>query len=201
MDRHDRGLMTDNELDQAFEPLDAGDAPKEVKACPWFFTDLDTLTRFFDLPEPPAISLRTNRIVTVVYGFGDASGSELGATFTNGTGFSYRVGVWGSSDAAESSNWKEFTNIVDSLEDEAEAGHLQDSEVFMFADNATVEACAEKRSSASPKLLELVVRLQLLASKTGIKLRIFHVSGTRMIAQGTECPEGSWPLVLWMGNQ
>ena len=187
MNRHDRGLMSDIELDQALDPSDAASAPKMVQVCTRFPTDLSTLSRFFDLPDLPAVSIRTKNIITVVYGFGDASGSGLGATFTNGTGFSYRVGVWGPDDAVESSNWKEFTNIVDSsLEDEASSGNLQDSEVFMFTDNATVEACAEKGTSSSPKLLELVVRLRLLSSKVGIKMHIFHVSGTRMIAQGTD---------------
>jgi hypothetical protein len=71
-------------------------------------------------------------------GFGDASGTGLGATFTCGTGFTFRIGVWGSLEKDESSNWKEFTNVVESLEEEAEAGRLEDSEVFMFTDNATV---------------------------------------------------------------
>jgi hypothetical protein len=122
----------------------------------------------------------------VVYGFGDASGSGLGATFTKGNGFSYRVGVWGSDDQQESSNWKEFTNIVDSLEDEAKSGGLDNCEVFMFTDNSTVESCTDRGTSSSPKLLELVVGLRLLASRTGIKLHVFHIAGTRMIAQGTD---------------
>ena len=186
MDRHDRGLLSDNELDQALEPSDAAIAPNFVKACSRFEADLNTLSRFFDLPDPPVVGIRTKKIITVVYGFGDASGSGLGATFTNGTGFSYRVGVWGPDDAVESSNWKEFTNVVESLEEEAAIGNLCDSEVFMFTDNATVEACADKGTSSSPKLLDLVVRLRLMSSKAGIKLHIFHVSGTRMIAQGTD---------------
>ena len=34
MDRHDRGLMSDDELDQALEPSDSVQAPGEVKICP-----------------------------------------------------------------------------------------------------------------------------------------------------------------------
>ena len=89
MDRHDRGLMSDNELDQALEPSDSAIAPNTVEACSRFESDLNTLTRFFHLPDPPVVSIRTKHIITVVYSFGDASGSGLGATFTNGTGFSY----------------------------------------------------------------------------------------------------------------
>jgi hypothetical protein len=138
------------------------------------------------MDSPPVVGLRSKLIVTVVYGFGDASGTGLGATFTCGKGFSFRIGVWGACEANESSNWKEFSNIVDSLEDEARLGNLQDSEVFMFTDNSTVESCSIKGSSSSPKLLELIIRLKCLTTEFGIKLNIFHVSGTRMIAQGTD---------------
>jgi hypothetical protein len=86
----------------------------------------------------------------------------------------------------ESSNWKEFSNVVDALEDEATSGKLQDTEVFMFTDNATVEACSTKGSSSSPELLGLIIRLKALSTGFGFKLHIFQVAGTRMIAQGTD---------------
>ena len=134
----------------------------------------------------PKVCIRSNRVITVVYGFGDASGTGLGATFTCGMGFNFRIGVWGSKEMDESSNWKEFSNVVEALEDESESGELIGTEVFMFTDNATVEACATKGSSSSLKLLELIVRLRALTTRCGIKLHIFHVAGTRMIAQGTD---------------
>ena len=56
----------------------------------------------------------------------------------------------------------------------------------MFTDNSTVESCAIKGSSTSPKLLSLVIRLRATTTKYGVKVHIFHVSGTRMIAQGTD---------------
>lgn len=57
----------------------------------------------------------------------------------------------------------------------------------MFTDNSTVEACAEKGSSSSPKLLQLIVRLHALSiMRLGVKIHIFHEPGTRMIAQGTD---------------
>jgi hypothetical protein len=55
----------------------------------------------------------------------------------------------------------------------------------MFTDNSTVEACSIKGSSSS-KLLELVVRLRSLTTVYGVKIHIFYVAGTRMIAQGTD---------------
>jgi hypothetical protein len=49
-----------------------------------------------------------------------------------------------------------------------------------------VESCATRGSSTSRKLLELVIRLQSLSTRLGVRIHIFHVAGTRMIAQGTD---------------
>jgi hypothetical protein len=57
----------------------------------------------------------------------------------------------------------------------------------MFTDNSTtVQSCAYKGLSTSPKLLSLIVRLRALGTKHGIKIHIFHVAGTRIIAQGMD---------------
>ena len=56
----------------------------------------------------------------------------------------------------------------------------------MFTDNSTVESCASRGTSSSPKLLSLVIRLQGLMTRSDMKIHIFHVAGTRMIAQGTD---------------
>jgi hypothetical protein len=164
----------------------ASDNGPETVASTRFPSDVAALAMIFEPKEVPRVSLRTRSVVTVVYGFGDASGTGLGATFTCGSGFNFRIGVWGAAEKDESSNWKEFSNVVEALEDEAESGNLIDTEVFMFTDNATVEACSSKGSSSSPKLLQLIIRLRALSTKFGFKLHIFHVAGTRMIAQGTD---------------
>ena len=145
------------------------------------------MARLLEPIDPPVlVNLRSKRIVTTIYGFGDASGSGLGSTFTHGSGFTYRIGVWDTDDANESSNWKEFCNIVTSLEDEAKDGNLADSEIFMFTDNSTVESCCVRGTSTSPRLLELVIQLRALSTKFSLKISVFHISGTRMIAQGTD---------------
>lgn len=190
-DRFHEGKISEEELDSSLRKatgttLDV--APAVVKASHRLVDDLCALSAIFKASSgPPQVNLRSKRIVTVIYGFGDASGSGLGATFTCGVGFTFRIGVWGATEQLESSNWKEFSNVVESLEEEAEEGNLKDAEVFMFTDNTTVEACAEKGSSSSKKLLGLIVRLQALSTQVlGVKIHIFHVAGTRMIAQGTD---------------
>lgn len=162
------------------------DAPATVLASPRLSDDIRALMTLLKGDTPPLVQLRSRHIVSVIFGFGDASGTGLGSTFTCGSGFTYRIGVWGSLETDESSNWKEFTNVVEALEEEGDSGRLDCSEVFMFTDNATVEACAFKGSSSSPKLLSLIIRLKAMATRQGIRLHVFHVAGTRMIAQGTD---------------
>ena len=61
-----------------------------------------------------------------------------------------------------------------SLENEAQARNLADSEVYMFRDNATVE-------SLSPKLLNLVICLHGLMTRSGVKI---HIKGTDAVLRG-----------------
>jgi hypothetical protein len=198
-ERHDRGLVTDAELDDKL--FDDPKAPAEVTAVLRLETDLRSLETILSPEEVPRVGLRSRLIVSVVYGFGDASGTGLGATFTCGSGFNFRIGVWGTIEKDESSNWKEFANVVAALEDEAKEGHLDGAEVFMFTDNSTVEACAVKGTSSSPKLLSLVVQLRAMTTRYGVKLHIFHVAGTRMIAQGTDGVSRGYLALGVMGGE
>ena len=183
-DRHDRGLLSDEELEDNLMREDA--APETVKGVIRLESDLESLDAILSPEVVPKIGIRSRLVVSVVYGFGDASGTGLGATFTCGSGFNFRIGVWGTIEKDESSNWKEFSNVVTALEDEAKEGNLEGAEVFMFTDNSTVESCAVRGTSSSPKLLSLVVKLRAMTTMYGVKLHIFHVAGTRMIAQGTD---------------
>jgi hypothetical protein len=131
------------------------------------------------------VTLRAKSIFLVNYGFGDASGKGFGSTFARTKGVSYRIGVWNKDqDDDKSSNWKEFTNVVDSLDEEAEAGHLENAMVFFFTDNYTVESALYRGASASPKLLALVIRMRAIETQHAIKLMVSHVAGVRMIAEG-----------------
>ena len=185
-DQFEKGEISEKELDSELFGRDEVMAPLFVKGSVSLVSDVGALSAIFAPAEVPAVGVRSRQVITVVYGFGDASGTGLGATFTCGSGLNYRIGVWGSREDPESSNWKEFTNVVESLEEEGEEGNLDNAEVFMFTDNSTVESCVSRGSSSSPKLLSLVVRLQALSMKVGIKINVFHIAGTRMIAQGTD---------------
>jgi hypothetical protein len=71
----------------------------------------------------------------------------------------YRVGVWSTTDEAESSNYRELTNLVQDLESESAKGGLTDTEVFLFTDNSTAESAFYKgKGSSSSKKLHALVR-------------------------------------------
>jgi hypothetical protein len=63
---------------------------------------------------------------------------------------------------------------------------LKDSVLFFFTDNSTVESALFKGNSGSRKLFELVVRFRKLQMLTGLQITVSHVSGRRMIDQGTD---------------
>jgi hypothetical protein len=88
----------------------------------------------------------------------------------------------------KSSNWRELANLVHFLQAKGKAGELDDVELFMFTDNSTAEAAFWKGTSKSELLLGLVLYIDLreLEMETGLMLHILHVSGKRMIAQGTD---------------
>ena len=123
---------------------------------------------------------------SVRYGFGDASGSGFGSTFSNPGEILYRHGVWGSDDEGMSSNWRELTNLVESLELEACKLRLQGCEVFLFTDNTMAEAAFFRGTSSSERLFGLVLRLRKLKVEEKCLLHLVHVSGTRMIGQGSD---------------
>jgi len=163
--------------------------PIYVAAVPRLSEDVAALLELSASSSPPLRKMRPGRYAAVMYGFGDASGPAFGATsqFQSSTDIHFEFGQWITSvTEEESSNWREFTNVVEYLESRAAVGELNDAEVFMFTDNSTTDAAFWKGTSKSKKLLELVLRLRKLEMSTGMILHIIHVSGKRMIAQGTD---------------
>lgn len=175
----EKGKLTEDDVDAA-----DSDAPEFVWSVPRFRDDMKALQLFFSRPEPPEFVLRSKKVAVVIYGLGDASGKGFGSSFTMNGGISYRIGVWAEEESDESSNWREFTNVVESLEEEAASGRLRNTAVYFFTDNFTVESAVHKGTSSSKKLLGLVIRLLALQLMYGIVLIVSHVSGKRMIASG-----------------
>jgi len=169
--------------DEVYKP---GQGPENVRVVPRFRDDIRAFSQLMRPTHPPDFNVRVKSMLVVRYGFGDASGSGFGSSFTTPTGCAYRIGTWGSDSESESSNWREFTNSVECLEAEGVAGRLKNTMVFYFTDNSTVEACSYRGSSSSRLLHELVVRIKALEVRYSCTLFVIHVSGTRMINQGTD---------------
>jgi hypothetical protein len=68
------------------------------------------------------------------------------------------------------------------------SGKVKDAEVFLF-DNTTAEAVFYQGNSTSRTLFELMLQLWKVEMDGGLNLRVIHVTGSRMIEQGTD--EGS----------
>jgi hypothetical protein len=124
-----------------------------------------------------------------MFGFGDASGRRFGLTFQMKAGCLIHVciGVWSCNESEESSNWREFTNVVETLEEEGQAGNLENCEIYFITDNSTVESVLHNGTSSSLKLLELVIRFSVVQSNYSVIIRVCHFTGTRMIAS---CGDG-----------
>jgi hypothetical protein len=89
-------------------------------------------------------------------------------------------------DSQNLSNYRELSNLVESLEMGLQTSQLKHSEVWIFTDNSTLEAVFWKGHSASCKLNDLAFRLRHLEMHGDIRIHMIHVPGTRMIAQGTD---------------
>jgi hypothetical protein len=166
---------------------------------PRFKDDIAALRQLTRFDLPPLRVVRPTQVV--------ASGKQFGATLsqnynckarltkatTSTDGVRFRIGLWlAAAEEEESSNLKELKNLVDTVEEEAKAGWLQNCEFFLFTDNSTAESCFYRGSSKSRHLHALVLALRTLEMAHGMTIHVIHVSGKRMIAQGTDgCSRGS----------
>jgi hypothetical protein len=161
-------------------------APSYVTPVPELHRDIMALQTLFQQDLPPKRLIRPSHTAIAVYGFGDASGTGFGSTLMIGNIVHYRHGQWNISIQEESSNYRELTNLVLSIEEVTHQGLLSNCELFFFTDNSTAEMAFHKGTSSSPKLFELVLRLRTLQMHHGLFLQVIHVAGTRMKAQGTD---------------
>ena len=161
-------------------------APIKVVPVKRFWECLDVLLLFMEPEIPPQIVVRSTTSLLVVYGFADASGSGFGNSLLIRGEVRYRIGVWGSDEKLNSSNWRELENLVQSMEKAGRQGWLSGTIVMLATDNEVAERALYKGNSSDEKLFGLVVRMRKLELKYECQLNITHVAGTRMIVQGTD---------------
>ena len=183
----DEGAFSSGEGDLLIDGMDnVPPAPARVVPVPRFWQCLDVLLDLMSPDIPPHITVRAMTSIFVVYGFADASGSGFGNSLLIHGEVRYRIGVWSSEEKQNSSNWRELENLVESMEKAGKQGWLEGTTVLLATDNEVAERALYKGNSSDEKLFELVVRMKSLELRYGCQLRITHVSGTRMISQGTD---------------
>ena len=173
--------------------LDLGGAkpPSQVKQAARLKADMKAILQLLNCDAPPIVNVRSKKWVEVIFGFGDASSIGFGDIFLGKEGLVRQIGIWIYGENLESSNFREFKNLIDALEREGDKGKLKDAFVLLCTDNSVVEIALFKGTSSSSKLLALVIRYRVLELRYGFRGLIIHVAGTRMIAQGTDgCSRG-----------
>jgi hypothetical protein len=179
---YDPGLTEDMGL-----PPPLVQPPARVTAVPRLQMDLEALLSLFSAPHPPTRYVRATHIQVALYGFGDASGSGFGSSIALPDGCTlFRHGLWSEVDDSSTSNYRELNNLVTAIEEGIAAGHLQNTELFLFTDNSTAEGAFFKGNSPSRPLFDLILRLRTIEMQGLLKLHVIHVAGSRMIAQGTD---------------
>ncbi|KAL7468881.1 hypothetical protein ACHAXS_009127 [Conticribra weissflogii] len=191
---HPPGILHEAELGEIEwaegEPFHPGpssppEAPETVEAVPRLRDDIAALVELTEGSEPAVQSIRVRDTVTAFYLMGDASGKGFGSGLWDGV-LQYEAGNWASHCQDESSNWQEANNLVTRVEDLAEAGRLEDIELFLLTDNIVFEGTFYKGHSNSPKLNAIIFRLRRLEKETGCTMHVVHVAGTRMKSAGID---------------
>ena len=190
-DRDDDGWKIPNFYEEKsssnFSSPDNGQ-PSQVAPARRLKDDLKVLLMLTREETPPVCKVFSSSIYIVKYGFGDASGGGFGSSLTTVGNQMVNVyqGTWGEGMKTKSSNFKEFGNFVAKLLLEGKHGRLDGAEIFLFTDNSTTESAFANGTTKSKTLFELVVKMKVLEMKHSVKLHLIHVSGKRMISQGTD---------------
>jgi len=98
----------------------------------------------------------------------------------------FRGGLWCSEVSEKLSNFWEFKNLLEVIQEEVRLNRLMGREAWIATDNSTAMAAFTKGRSSSHELDEMVLELRELALKGAFILKPFHVAGTRMIALGID---------------
>jgi hypothetical protein len=185
-------LAWDGEADPGFlvEEDKEGDAevPDTVPTLPRLVSDVAALESLLHSETPLMIPVRPIGAFLLTYGFGDASGEGFGSAWIPSRLSKVRLrrGFWCSEVSEKSSNYRELRNLVEAVKDLHETSDLTGMEIWLFTDNKVAEAVYAKGNSDNKLLFELMLELRLLSLQIGFILHIVHISGTRMIAEGTD---------------
>ena len=178
--------LSGDDLEFALDEIFEGAPPERVPSVHRLGRDLRDLLNLFEAETPPVRVVRADSKCEVVYGFGDASATGFASTWSEEEGTSFVYGQWCSEVVEKSSNFRELTNLVKTIKKRVKEGKLGNCELFVFTDNTTAEAAFWNGNSTSEALLDAIVELRKLEMDAGMIVHLVHVSGKRMIHQGTD---------------
>jgi hypothetical protein len=164
------------------------EAPDVIPKLPRLVQDVKALRGFFARDTPVHVIVHpVQGAFYVAYGAGDASGEGFGSSIHPlGLPPLLRHGFWCTEASEQSSNWREFRNLVDAVKLEAESGRLVGCELWLATDNSTAVAAYHKGTTSSEKLQDMVTELRNLTITGNFVLNVFHIAGTRMIQIGVD---------------
>jgi hypothetical protein len=114
-DKVDRGELSEAEVNAGADDPDR-EPPLKIRPVPRLDLDLVALRYFFSGSVPPVVSVKSYNVEVLLFGLGDASGRSFGNTVLTPSGVRYRTGTWGPEIEEESSTWKEFENVAETVE-------------------------------------------------------------------------------------
>jgi hypothetical protein len=170
-----------------FGDTELAEPPKRLRPTMRLKFDILAMMELTSSEEGPRRLARPAKLAHAIYGFGDASKEGFGVSIEiQGRGVVWRSGTWSKSMRKESSNYREFRNLVEMIETLVENGTLRGHELVLFTDNSTAELTFFKGTLSSEKLFNLVLRLRKIEMSGDLFLHLIHVSGTRMIWSGVD---------------
>ena len=120
----------------------------------------------------------------MLYIFGDASGLGFGSLCTEVVSIGYQFEVWNGEIYGKIYNYREFHNLVDTLEELGRKGNLQGKDdFFLCMDNIVSEIIAVLGSSKSEVLFYLAVRMYCQSMCFKFNVHFIHVTRTCMMIQ------------------
>jgi hypothetical protein len=151
-------------------------APTFVTAVPSLQQDVQAMLRLFTSPIPTRRCVRPTHSAVCYYRFADASGSGFGSCLFINNHVHFREGQWSTDAAAETSNFRELSNVIHAIESAVHGSLLHDAELFLFTDNMLVESAFHRSTTTSKRLFPLILRLHKLQMES-LFIHVVHIAG------------------------